>query len=216
MRNSLMKGLLEIIKHPFHFERGVFKMERYFLYNQDYFLPDKSSRDMFPIYTSTTYNFSQRLSMTLQYTYMNYLEQGDFQFAPTLPADSLRYSGYTFPNHNTALFAENIFRLTPRLSITPGLRYEHITTRAQGNYTNAIIDLAGNPINPQRIIDNKSNIRHFLFGGVGVAYRHFMLSANINNLANAHYFTRRADSYPGPGIVPADARSFYVTLQCKL
>jgi Fe(3+) dicitrate transport protein len=44
----------------------------------------------------------------------------------------------------------------------------------------------------------------------------FMLSATINNLSNHMYYTRRADSYPGPGIVSADARSFYFTLQVKL
>jgi Fe(3+) dicitrate transport protein len=30
------------------------------------------------------------------------------------------------------------------------------------------------------------------------------------------YFTRRADSYPGPGIIPADGRAAYVTPQVKL
>ncbi|OQP42814.1 hypothetical protein A4H97_11680 [Niastella yeongjuensis] len=107
----------------------------------------------------------------------------DFTFNPTYPNDSLRYSDYTFPNHNTALFAENIFRLTPRLSITPGIRYENITTRAQGNYTNAIFDLSGNPINPQRITDNKFNKRHFLLGGVGAAYNlpgEMQLYANVS------------------------------------
>jgi Fe(3+) dicitrate transport protein len=44
----------------------------------------------------------------------------------------------------------------------------------------------------------------------------FLLSGSINNLTNNSYFTRRADSYPGPGIIPADPRSFYVTLQVKL
>ena len=46
--------------------------------------------------------------------------------------------------------------------------------------------------------------------------RLFLLSATVNNLTNNSYFTRRAESYPGPGIIPADARSFYVTLQVKL
>ncbi|MEP7277244.1 MAG: TonB-dependent receptor, partial [Bacteroidota bacterium] len=46
--------------------------------------------------------------------------------------------------------------------------------------------------------------------------RRWALSSSINNLANHSYFTRRADSYPGPGIVPADARSFYLTLECRL
>ncbi len=39
------------------------------------------------------------------------------------------------------------------------------------------------------------------------------LQAGINNVANATYFTRRATSYPGPGILPADGRSFYVSLR---
>ncbi|MVM31258.1 TonB-dependent receptor [Spirosoma sp. HMF4905] len=46
--------------------------------------------------------------------------------------------------------------------------------------------------------------------------RIFALQGSINNLANARYFTRRADSYPGPGIIPADARSFFLTVQVKL
>ncbi len=36
---------------------------------------------------------------------------------------------------------------------------------------------------------------------------------SINNLANAKYFTRRADGYPGPGIIPSDPRGYYLTLQ---
>jgi len=44
----------------------------------------------------------------------------------------------------------------------------------------------------------------------------FMISGSINNLTSNSYFTRRADSYPGPGIIPADPRSFYLTLQAKL
>ena len=38
------------------------------------------------------------------------------------------------------------------------------------------------------------------------------IEASCNNLFNTSYFTRRADSYPGPGIIPADGRGFYVTL----
>ena len=102
----------------------------------------------------------------------------DFTFNPK---DSLRYSDYQFPNHNTALFAENIFRVTGRLNIIPGIRFESITTRAHGNYTNAIYDLSGNPINPQKITDNIENTRHFLLGGVGVTYN---VTAPIQVYAN--------------------------------
>ncbi|HEY4323915.1 MAG TPA: TonB-dependent receptor [Mucilaginibacter sp.] len=44
----------------------------------------------------------------------------------------------------------------------------------------------------------------------------FTLQGTINNLANEVYFSRRADSYPGPGIIPADPRGYYLTLQIKL
>jgi Fe(3+) dicitrate transport protein len=39
---------------------------------------------------------------------------------------------------------------------------------------------------------------------------------SINNLTNTKYFTRRADGYPGPGIIPSDGRAFYLTLQVKI
>ena len=43
-------------------------------------------------------------------------------------------------------------------------------------------------------------------------WRMFTLEASCNNLFDARYFTRRADAYPGPGIIPADGRSFFLTL----
>lgn len=46
-------------------------------------------------------------------------------------------------------------------------------------------------------------------------WRQFTIYTGINNLANAKYFTRRADGYPGPGIIPADRRNLYMTLQFK-
>jgi Fe(3+) dicitrate transport protein len=94
----------------------------------------------------------------------------DFTFTPSKASDSLRYSDYIFPNNNTAIFAENIFRLTPKWSVIPGVRFESISTRAEGNYTNVIFDLSGNPINPQKITDNKNNKRSFLLGGLGTTY----------------------------------------------
>ncbi len=42
--------------------------------------------------------------------------------------------------------------------------------------------------------------------------RHWRIEASCNNLTNARYVTRRADSYPGPGIIPADARAYYGTV----
>ncbi len=38
------------------------------------------------------------------------------------------------------------------------------------------------------------------------------LKAGVNNLADTNYFTRRAGGYPGPGALPADGRTMFLSL----
>jgi len=42
------------------------------------------------------------------------------------------------------------------------------------------------------------------------------LKAGINNLFDERYFTRRAGGYPGPGALPADGRTFFISIGAKL
>lgn len=44
----------------------------------------------------------------------------------------------------------------------------------------------------------------------------YKVTFGVNNLTNEAYFTRRAVSYPGPGIIPATIRSFYVSIGIQL
>jgi Fe(3+) dicitrate transport protein len=41
------------------------------------------------------------------------------------------------------------------------------------------------------------------------------VKAGINNLTNEKYFTRRAGGYPGPGALPADGRTFFISVAAK-
>jgi Fe(3+) dicitrate transport protein len=41
------------------------------------------------------------------------------------------------------------------------------------------------------------------------------LKAGLNNLTDERYFTRRAGGYPGPGALPADGRTFFVSVTSK-
>ena len=43
----------------------------------------------------------------------------------------------------------------------------------------------------------------------------FALKFGVNNLTDKHYFTRRTDEYPGPGIIPAVGRSLYLGFTAK-
>lgn len=45
--------------------------------------------------------------------------------------------------------------------------------------------------------------------------KHYNIKAGVNNLTDERYFTRRAGGYPGPGLMPADGRTFYVSAGIK-
>ena len=44
----------------------------------------------------------------------------------------------------------------------------------------------------------------------------FLLKSGVTNLTDARYFTRRSTGYPGPGILPGEARSFWLALVLNL
>ncbi len=45
--------------------------------------------------------------------------------------------------------------------------------------------------------------------------RNYNVRAGINNLLDEDYATRRAGGYPGPGILPGEGRTFYISLGAK-
>ena len=47
---------------------------------------------------------------------------------------------------------------------------------------------------------------------LGYDQKHFQLKLSVNNIFNSTYFTRRALSYPGPGIITGQPRNAYVKL----
>lgn len=91
----------------------------------------------------------------------------DFLFLNPL---DLEQSDYDFPSRNYAFFAENVFNLSPRLSLTPGLRAEHIRTASDGYYKYRVIS-GGEVIFERRFEDQRSNERSFLLLGLGASYR---------------------------------------------
>jgi len=44
-------------------------------------------------------------------------------------------------------------------------------------------------------------------------FSYFKIMSGFNNMFDNKYFTRRSESYPGPGIIPADGRTFYFTFE---
>lgn len=94
----------------------------------------------------------------------------DADFTFNNPND-LETSAHQLPSQNVAVFAENMFTILKNLSITPGIRYEYIRTKADGYYRNRSTDLAGNIIYDEVIKDDRSNARNLVLAGVGISYK---------------------------------------------
>jgi Fe(3+) dicitrate transport protein len=45
--------------------------------------------------------------------------------------------------------------------------------------------------------------------------KNYNIRAGINNVTNQNYATRRSGGYPGPGILPGEARTFYISIGAK-
>jgi len=126
------------------------------------------------------YFLAKKLSVLLvggrYYHGFNHSQQGqgtngkDANFTFVEPERFITYD-YRFPNRNTSLFAENIFYLTDKLSVTPGVRFEYISTKANGFYGNILRDLAGNIINISRSDEFRKNNRRFVLAGIGLSYK---------------------------------------------
>ncbi|OIQ19286.1 MAG: TonB-dependent receptor [Flavobacterium sp. MedPE-SWcel] len=91
-------------------------------------------------------------------------------------------SKYTYPNLNLAVFGENIFYLSDKLSVTPGFRFEHIKTESDGFYKNINTDAAGNVIFEETVDDSEVRERSFVLLGLGVSYKP---STSVEVYANA-------------------------------
>ncbi len=101
-----------------------------------------------------------------------------------------------------------------------GIGYGNFVAGLQFTYVSSQFTDAGNE--PQDRGENESGI----FGEIPAYYvadfsasykwKQFRLEGGINNFTDNAYFTRRALGYPGPGIIPSDGRSFYLTLEIKV
>lgn len=102
----------------------------------------------------------------------------DFYFVN--PSD-LENSDYTFHNKNFSAFIENIFNISDKWTLTPGIRYEYIGTYSNGYYTQRVLDGAGNLITQKKIPESMGRPRDFLIAGIGSNYKwHENLSCYAN------------------------------------
>jgi Fe(3+) dicitrate transport protein len=107
---------------------------------------------------------------------------------------------------------ENIYRT--------GLTYskKQLTITAQYSYISEAFSDANNTRTPTA---NGTNglIPSYQIVDISGTYKFsemFFVKGGINNLMNEKYFTRRSNGYPGPGLMTAEPRNFFMTVGVKL
>lgn len=113
----------------------------------------------------------------------------------------------------------NSVELVPPLSIKTGVSYskDKFKFSYQFSYTHEHYTDASNAVFTPSAIEGI--IPSYYVMDLGASWevsKYFGIEAGVNNLTNNHYFTRRATGYPGPGIIPADGRSVYLTLKGRI
>lgn len=94
----------------------------------------------------------------------------DFNFVD--PDNKMLYD-YRFPNQNVSAFVEHILYLHEKFSITPGIRYEYIYTRAEGYYGFPVRNSLEQIRFIRRFDEKRSDGRQFVLGGLGLSYKPF-------------------------------------------
>lgn len=95
--------------------------------------------------------------------------------------------------------------------------YKKLTATVQYNYTSDAFSDANNTVAPVATGVN-GLIPSYQIVDASATYKfteRFFVKGGLNNLFNEKYFTRRAGGYPGPGIMSADPRNFFITVGAK-
>jgi len=81
------------------------------------------------------------------------------------------------------------------------------TTKSFADANNTVYNVSGivGLIPAYQVLDWSSTLR----------IKNYNIKFGISNLANSKYFNLRTDEYPGPGIIPAPGRNFYIGISAQ-
>jgi Fe(3+) dicitrate transport protein len=113
-----------------------------------------------------------------------------------------------YKNNKVEYAPENILRAGVTYS------FRGLEATLQYSYTDRVYTDANNTETPTSNAQN-GIVPSYSVLDTTIGYKHksgLSLRTGVNNLTNEQYFTRRAGGYPGPGVLPADGRTFFATL----
>jgi Fe(3+) dicitrate transport protein len=127
-----------------------------------------------------------------------------------------RYSGDHKDASTKGKKVENAPEHTFRGGLSVG--YKGFLLTAQLSYVGETYSDANNTVAPTTN-GNNGLIPSYTITDLTATYkfsRGLNIKAGINNLLDERYFSRRAGGYPGPGALPGDGRTFFISVAAKL
>jgi Fe(3+) dicitrate transport protein len=157
--------------------------------------------------------------------FSNNLRYGSFSVFASVGYTDARYDDFKLTSRSgnqiiTTDFSNNKVENAPEWIVRYGLNYFYkgLTATIQWSYVDEAFSDAVNTVTPTA---NGLNglIPAYHIGDISLNYKfleRYNVRAGLNNISDTMYFTRRAGGYPGPGLMPADGRNFYISLGLKL
>lgn len=108
----------------------------------------------------------------------------------------------------------------PEHILRTGITYawKRFTSALQYSFTDEVFADANNTKEPS-VNGQNGLIPSYSVTDLTLGYRHItgiQIKGGVNNLFDSRYFTRRSGGYPGPGVLPADGRTFFVCIGYKM
>ncbi len=139
--------------------------------------------------------------------------------------DVLLFASYSYTdasyssNHKDATTKGKTVENAPKNILRTGISagYKSFLVTGQVSYVSEAFSDANNTATPTANGQN-GLIPSYTVADLTATYKfskNLNIKAGINNLLDERYFTRRAGGYPGPGALPADGRTFFVSLGAK-
>ena len=139
---------------------------------------------------------------------------------PSAPYSLSLFSSYAHINSEylNSQFKGNRVELAPEHLFKAGITFKGYHFSTTLNYTNTSSQYSDANNTESTVTGNQGLIPAYEVFDLSANYdiKNYTISLGVNNLLNTTYFTRRATGYPGPGLIPAEPRLYYLTLGFKI
>ncbi|MBL7872041.1 MAG: TonB-dependent receptor [Cyclobacteriaceae bacterium] len=146
---------------------------------------------------------------------------GELEFFASYAYNDARYNNFKVVTVvNNALqetnYKDKKVEYAPEQIFRTGVTYswKMVSATLQQSYTDKVFTDANNTETPTANGQN-GLIPAYTIYDITLAYQGktgFSVKSGINNLSDSNYFTRRAGGYPGPGVLPSDGRTYFLTV----